>query len=201
MTTGIARPLSDVYGLVLAGGSSRRMQHDKALIDYHGEPQLLWTYRLLASLLPRAFVSVRRSQHADPLRGELPRIVDEHDDGGPAAGILAAQRAHPDVAWLVVACDLPLLDEASLRYLLAGRDPARDATAFISSHDGLPEPLCAIWEPSSHAPLSARVDAGSWCPRKALIEGNVRLLEPLRASALDNINTPEELERLRNRLP
>lgn len=198
MTANLQSPPSDVYGLVLAGGSSRRMQHDKALIDYHGEPQLLWTYRLLASLLPRVFVSVRKSQHDEPVRGEFPRIVDSHDDAGPAAGILAAQRLHPDVAWLVVACDLPLLDEATLQHLLSNRDRAREATAFVSSHDGLPEPLCAVWEPSSHARLNERVEAGKLCPRKALIQGDVRLLQPLLASALDNINTPEELDRLRN---
>lgn len=193
-------PVTDVYGLVLAGGSSRRMQHDKALIDYHGEPQLLWTYRLLASLLPRVFVSVRQSQSDEPVRGELPQIVDIHDDGGPAAGILAAQNLHPDVAWLVVACDLPRLDEATLQHLLAHRDPAREATAFVSSHDGLPEPLCALWEPSSHARLNTRIEAGKLCPRKALIEGDTQLLQPLAAFALDNINTPEELASLRNSL-
>ncbi|MEP7186472.1 MAG: NTP transferase domain-containing protein [Rhodanobacter sp.] len=198
MTPHAPPPVTDVYGLVLAGGSSRRMQRDKALIDYHGEPQLLWTYRLLASLLPRVFVSVRSSQQDEPVRSELPQIVDTRDDAGPAAGILAAQALHPDVAWLVVACDLPRLDEATLRHLLRARDPAREATAYASSHDGLPEPLCALWEPASHARLLARVDAGKPCPRKVLIQGDTLLLQPLAASALDNINTPEELASLRN---
>ena len=158
------------------------MQHDKALIDYHGEPQLLWTYRLLASLLPRVFVSVRPTQHDEPVRSELPQIVDTREDAGPAAGILAAQALHPDVAWLVVACDLPRLDEATLRHLLDARDPAREATAYLSSHDGLPEPLCALWEPASHARLLERVDAGKPCPRKVLIQGNTQLLQPLAPS-------------------
>lgn len=186
-----------VYGLVLAGGASRRMHHDKALIDYHGEPQLVWTYRLLASLLPRVFVSVRADQRDEPVRHGLPQIVDTRADAGPAAGILAAQAAYPDVAWLVVACDLPLLDTPTLQRLLDARDPARDATAFVSAHDGLPEPLCALWEPSSQPRLLARVEAGKPCPRKALIEADTQLLPPLTPQALDNINTPEELASLR----
>lgn len=189
--------VADVYGLVLAGGASRRMQHDKALIDYHGEPQLLWTYRLLASLLPRVFVSVRADQRDEPLRQNLPQIVDTHAHAGPAAGILAAQTLYPQVAWLVVACDLPRLDAATLQHLLAARDPARAATAFLSAHDGLPEPLCALWEPSSHALLATRVEAGRLCPRKVLIEGDTQLLQPFAPHALDNINTPEELASLR----
>lgn len=187
----------EVYGLVLGGGASRRMQHDKALIDYHGEPQLLWTFKLLSTLLPQVFVSVRAEQRDEPLRRNLPQIIDTLDDAGPAAGILAAQARYPDVAWLVVACDLPRLDAATLQYLLAMRDPAREATAFISAHDQLPEPLCALWEPASHTRLLARVRAGKLCPRKALIEADTRLLQPLAAQALDNVNTPEELASLR----
>lgn len=186
-----------VYGLVLSGGASRRMQHDKALIDYHGETQLRWTYQLLASLLSRVFVSVRDDQRDDAARREFPQIADIYSDVGPAAGILSAQALYPDVAWLVVACDLPRLNEATLRRLLEARDPARDATAFISSHDGLPEPLCALWEPSSHANLLARVASGKPCPRKTLIQGDTLLLSPYAADALDNINTPEELANLR----
>ncbi len=193
--------MSEVYGLVLGGGASRRMRHDKALIDYHGEPQLLWTWRLLSTLLPRVFVSVRTEQRDEPLRRGLPQIVDSVADAGPAAGILSAQALYPEVAWLVVAVDLPRLDAATLQHLLAMRDPAREATAFISHHDGLPEPLCALWEPASHARLLARVQAGKPCPRKALIEADTRLLQPLAAHALDNINTPEELASLRAQLP
>lgn len=189
--------VTDVYGLILAGGASRRMRQDKALIDYHGEPQLLWTYRLLSTLLPRVYVSVREDQRHEPLRRDLPQIVDTRDGAGPVAGILAAQARHPGVAWLVVACDLPRLDEASLRHLLESRDPAREATAFLSEHDGLPEPLCALWEPVSHERLIARLDAGNLCPRKALIQGDTLLLPPHTPHALDNINTPEELTTLR----
>jgi molybdopterin-guanine dinucleotide biosynthesis protein A len=191
---------SQVYGLVLSGGASRRMQHDKALIDYHGQPQLLWTYRLLSSVLQRVFISVRADQRDEPVRRDLPQIVDAFEDAGPAAGILSAQAQYPDVAWLVVACDLPRLDLETLQQLLRARDPQREATAFISSHDGLPEPLCALWEPASHRKLLERVQAGRSCPRKALIQGDTQLLQPLSAHALDNINTPEELATLRTSL-
>ena len=197
MNASIHSSAKDVYGLVLSGGASRRMQHDKALIDYHGEPQLLWTYRLLSSVLDRVFISVRGDQRDEPVRRDLPQIVDAFEDAGPAAGILSAQALYPDVAWLVVACDLPRLDTATLLHLLKSRDPSREATAFISSHDGLPEPLCALWEPASHAKLLERVQSGRSCPRKALIQGDTQLLQPYAADALDNINTPEELATLR----
>ena len=186
-----------IYGLLLSGGASQRMQRDKAHVEYRGEPQLLRAWRLLAEVTDQAFVSVREDQRGDPLRAGLPMLIDSYDSIGPAAGILSAQDAHPDAAWLVLACDLPLLDQAALQTLLAGRDPAAEATAFLSRHDGLPEPLCAIWEPASHALLLQRYQAGEYCPRKALIRSNTTLLPPP-GEALDNINTPADLEQMRS---
>lgn len=177
-------------GLVLAGGRSRRMQADKALIDYHGRPQLDWTYELLAPYCAATFVSVRADQH-DESRDRHPRIEDEGESIGPAGGMLSAyRRAH--CAWLVVACDLPYLSAKVFETLLAQRDPSMHATAYRSASDGLPEPLCAIWEPAGLEWLSAQVSEGGWCPRKALIRGRTKLLAPLDASALDNVNTPHE---------
>jgi molybdopterin-guanine dinucleotide biosynthesis protein A len=175
------------------------MQRDKAQLSYAGEPQLLRAWRVLSAVTERAFVSVRDTQRDDPLRAQLPQLVDTYDAVGPAAGILSAQDAYPEAAWLVIACDLPLLDQATLRTLIAARDPAKDATVFTSRFDGLPEPLCALWEPSSHAGLKARYGAGSYCPRKALIQSDIVLL-PAPGDALDNINTPEEFAQMQRQL-
>ncbi|MGH8211463.1 MAG: NTP transferase domain-containing protein [Steroidobacteraceae bacterium] len=186
-----------VYGLVLAGGRSTRMQRDKATLTYHGRTQLEWAMALLEPRVERAFVSVRPGQ-SDSVRARFEQIADMHDGLGPIAGIVAAQARYPNVAWLVLACDLPFLDGTTLDYLLAARDPARQATAFRSSHPnhprhhGLPEPLCAIYEPSSRAAIMAHLAAGKDCPRKFLLNANTKLLDEPNPRALDNINTPEE---------
>lgn len=196
MSTRVSTP---IYGLLLSGGASRRMQRDKAQLAYAGQPQLMRAWRLLEAVTERAFVSVRAEQRDDPLRADLPQIVDRYEAIGPAAGILTAQESYPDVAWLVIACDLPLLDKAVLETLVNARDASCDATAFISRFDELPEPLCALWEPSSHALLKQRVDGGSYCPRKTLILSRTKLL-PAPGEALDNINTPEEFEQMQRQI-
>ena len=151
---------SPVYGLVLAGGHSTRMKRDKATLTYHGRTQLEWAMSLLEGRVSKAFVSIRPGQ-SDPVRAQFEQIVDTHEGLGPIAGILAAQARYPEAAWLVLACDLPFLDGGTLDHLLAGRDPARQATAYRSSHpnhprhNGLPEPLCAIYEPSSREAILA----------------------------------------------
>jgi len=181
-----------LHGLVLAGGRSTRMQRDKAAIEYRpGVTQLDAAMALIEGRVARAFVSVRADQ-ADAARSRHPRIVDRGDVEGPLAGISAALTEHPDAAWLVLACDLPFLDARTLDFLIASRDPDRVATAFRSSHDGLPEPLCAIYEPRALAGVRAHIAAGRNCPRKFLINANTRLLDQPNPRALDNVNTVAE---------
>lgn len=189
-----------LYGLVLAGGRSTRMQRDKAALEYAGRSQLERAVELIAPLVERVFVSVRPEQAGEPLRGRFAQIVDSGEVAGPIAGIIAAQSLHPDAAWLVLACDLPLLDSQTLGHLLRSRQPGRQATAYRSTHDGLPEPLCAIYEPSSREAIGAYVAAGRDCPRKFLINADTTLLDQPQLGALDNVNTPEEYGSVMGRL-
>lgn len=189
--------MNDLFGLVLAGGRSTRMGRDKAALAWRGRPALDRAFELLSACTASAFVSLRPDQAGDPLRAALPHIVDGEAGSGPIAGILAAQAAHPQAAWLVLACDLPFVDGPTLEHLLARRDPTSVATAYRSAHDGLPEPLCAIWEPASHAPLLEFIAAGRHCPRKFLIQSQATLVELPDPQALDNVNTPAEAEAAR----
>ena len=181
-----------IYALVLAGGRSTRMQRDKAALAYHGRTQLEWAVSFLQPHVQRVFVSVRPDQVNDPIRARFDQIVDTHDNLGPIAGIMAAQAKYPEVAWLVLACDLPFLDDGTLTTLIAARQPQRLATAFRSSHDVLPEPLCAIYEPASREAILAHAASGKNCPRKFLINSDVHLLDEPNPHALDNVNTPDE---------
>jgi len=188
-----------LYGLVLAGGESRRMGRDKAALQFHGRSQVDWAFELLSRHCERVFVSVRPGQLAEPNRAAYPAIVDRHDGAGPIAGIAAAQHDYPAVAWLVVACDLPFLGDATIEALIAARG-AHPVTAFRSSHDGLPEPLCAIYEPVTHAGIEDAIASGRNCPRKFIIGSGVPLLEQPDPAALDNVNTPDDFARAQERL-
>ena len=180
-----------LFGLVLAGGNSQRMQSDKALLTYHGKPQLLWTYELISTCCEQTFISVQADQH-DEIRDSLPRIEDQLADLGPAGGLLAAAEEHPDRAWLAVACDLPFITAATLSHLVDSRNSECMATAYRSVSNRLPEPLCAIWEPRGLVFLHEQLAQKTTCPRKVLIRADTHLLDPISSSALDNINTPDE---------
>jgi molybdenum cofactor guanylyltransferase len=181
-----------LYGLVLAGGRSTRMQRDKASLEYAGRSQLARAMELLAPLVVRAFVSVRPDQVHEPLRAAYDTITDLQPGLGPLAGIQAALASHPAQAWLVLACDLPFLSTATLTHLIARRAPARLATAYRSQFDGKPEPLCAVYEPASRGPIQAWIEQGHNCPRAWLSAAEAELLDLPEARALDNVNTAQE---------
>ncbi|HEX9852609.1 MAG TPA: NTP transferase domain-containing protein [Woeseiaceae bacterium] len=183
----------NVLGLVLSGGQSRRMGRDKALLRTNGESQLGRAVRLLEQHVARVFVSARAEQANEPERARFSQIVDRYADLGPLAGILSAMDTQPEAAWLVVACDLPNLDSESIRYLLAERSLMHPFTAYRSTFDGLPEPLCAVYSATSRAIIDEFVSVGVHCPRKIMLRSDTRLLDARNPRALDNINTPDEL--------
>lgn len=181
-------------GLVLAGGCSTRMQRDKASLAYRGRTQLEVTFDLVAGCCAHTVVSARAGQWAGTPFAALPQLTDTFLECGPTGGILTAMRAHPESAWLVVACDLPYLGPETLQALVQQRDPFKVATAYLSTHDGLPEPLCAIYEPRARSRLFQFLAVDHACPRKMLINSHVRLLALREPRALDNVNHPAEYE-------
>ncbi|MEM6318378.1 MAG: NTP transferase domain-containing protein [Bacteroidota bacterium] len=183
--------LPPLYGLVLAGGKSQRMGQNKGLIDYHGKPQREYMADLLSTVCKQTFLSVRTSQ------GEIsdyPFLEDTFSGLGPFGAIASAFRQAPNAAWLVVACDLPLLNQATLKTLVDARNASAVATAFNSPVTEFPEPLICIWEPKSYPVLLQFLTQGYSCPRKVLINSNVHLLDAPDPKSLMNVNRPEERE-------
>ena len=189
-------------GLILAGGLSRRMGVDKALLRYHGEPQVWWLWRELKKVCGSVYVSLGADQAGCQSYAGLPLVIDSCASIGPATGLLSAWEQVSEVAWLVVAVDLPFLDGETLKILIEGRRTDCLATAFEHT-DGTLEPLCTIWEPSARDILVGRIEAGDKSLRTLLEEGPInRLLVPS-GGVITSVNSPtdyqEALKRLRGK--
>ncbi|MBT8078375.1 MAG: molybdenum cofactor guanylyltransferase [Gammaproteobacteria bacterium] len=169
------------------------MGKDKASLERDGRSQLQHAVELLQASLARVFVSTRAEQQDDPLRRQFECIVDRYDDMGPLAGILTAMEHSPESGWLVLACDLPNVDSAVIDYLLDNISESRPFTAYASSYDGLPEPLCAYYAPAACDVIRQFAESGVTCPRKIMIRSDTKLLQQPDPAALDNVNTPEDL--------
>jgi molybdopterin-guanine dinucleotide biosynthesis protein A len=177
------------------------MGTDKAALEIDGQSFLQRAVRLLSSALGEVYVSISPGQVDDALRAQYACIEDRLTDTGPAAGILSAHMYKPDSAWLVLACDMPLLDADSVARLLAERDSAHEAVVWCGADGAGPEPLCALYEPVTLAAFLEHVQkGGSTSPRAWLANRNVRQLEPAEPDRLLGANTREEVTALLDKL-
>ncbi|WP_202925340.1 NTP transferase domain-containing protein [Mucilaginibacter sp. 14171R-50] len=190
-----ARPV--LNGLVLAGGKSARMGYDKGAVNWYGKEQRYHMADLLKRYCDEVFISCRDIDQQQQIDKGYLSLPDTFTNLGPLGGILSAFREHPDRAWLVVACDLPLINEDVLQHLIANRNTATIATAYKSDQNAFPEPLITIYEPKSYPTLLQFLAQGYSCPRKVLINSDITLLQPAPPDALANVNTPEELDRIK----
>lgn len=184
-------------GLILAGGESHRMGRDKGTIDYHGMSQNDFVFSLLSGFAAEVYLSCHPDRVPDT---NLPIITDTFLGLGPFGGVLSSFRFNPNVAWLVVACDFPLLDKKTISYLIEQRDYSKVAICFHDSSTDLPEPLITIWEPKAYPVLLKYLSQGVSCLRKVLINTDTKQLQAENSEVLRNVNTPEESMRMKQLL-
>lgn len=186
---------AQLSGLVLAGGESVRMGSDKGLLDYFGKSQRVYAIEMLEKLDLKAFLSVRKEQKLD----QNNIIEDKFIGLGPFGAICSAFQHDPNKAWLVLATDLPYVDEKLIRQLLDKRDPSKIATALKGKSKKFPEPLITIWEPKAYPILLKFLSLGISCPRKVLINSDIKIVE-VEDDFIVNVNTPEEFNSVKNDL-
>ena len=191
----ILKKVPPVKGLVLAGGKSVRMGSDKGLLNYHGNSQRDFAIKMLEDMGLNTFLSVRKEQHI-----EHENVIEDVFLGlGPFGAICSAFQNDPNSAWLVLATDLPFIDQKTLEFLLKKRNPSKIATAFKGKNKEFPEPLITIWEPKAYQRMLNFLAQGFSCPRKTLINSEVEIVE-IDDDLITNVNTPEEYEEVKKRL-
>lgn len=183
--------------LVLIGGRSRRMGSPKEKIRWHGKEQHYYLADLLQNYCKNVYISCRAEQIDEKAGGKEKQsnyawLCDRYTAIGPIGGILTAFEFQPKQAWLVVACDLPMLGPEAVDYLIQKRDPRRIATAFTSPQNNLPEPLFAIWEPNSLPIIQQMFAQNRLSPRQILIEHHALCVQAPDPQILTNVNTPTE---------
>lgn len=127
-------------GVVLAGGQSSRMGRDKALIERDGITQL---DRAIELLRPHAreILVIGDPDKYSPEHGKV--IPDDVPGKGPLGGVVTALRHARYVRLLVIACDLPNIDDRLLVHLKNGL--IGEVDAVVPRHGELIEPLAAAY--------------------------------------------------------
>ena len=194
--------MTESAAFILAGGRSSRMGTDKALL------------RLGAvTLIERAINTVRQVFDEAVLVGDKERLSafgpvlqDSFAGQGPLAGIHAAlSSGYARQLNLVLSVDVPGLPAAFLQYLLteAGRSQAMVIVPQVAGHL---QTLCAIYRPAFAQPAEAalrrqenRIDPlFSRVPSRVITEDEL-YSAGFGPDIFDNINTPADWERFRQR--
>jgi molybdopterin-guanine dinucleotide biosynthesis protein A len=191
--------MSEVLGVVLAGGASRRMGCDKAALELNGRPLLAWVVEALRAAFGGVVV-VGPPERAALVPGE--RIVpDAYPGQGPLGGIATALRHAGGVRVFVAACDMPFLQPALARYLST---VAPDAAACVPRSDHGVEPLCGRYGHRCLPVAEALLAEGDRALAALLARVDARIVEPDEWRAHDpsgrslvNLNTLAEWETAR----
>ena len=185
----------------MAGGESRRMGCDKAMLTVGGEP--LWR-RQVRTLREAGFaeILIARGMHDSLGAGELGliEVPDAAPGCGPLGG-LAAGLARVAMRWLLVlAVDMPLMPATFLREMIAITEADERGRGLVPVLDGEWEPLAAIYptEPAASIAIDA-LQARSLSLQ--LLVKQLVLLDCMREWAVPedqraffrNVNTPEDL--------
>mgnify|MGYP001563187007 CR=1 FL=1 len=184
---------------IQAGGGSRRMGQDKALLDFDGQPLILRIVRRLTPLADEIFVTTDRRAGYESLG--IPLISDILAGRGALGGLYTALKAarHPLVA--IVACDMPFVSAELLAYQRDLLNAGSFDAVMPCSSAGF-EPFHSIYRKSSFIPIvETALEAGLWRVEDAFSRANVRFLTPSEIECYDpsgltftNVNTPKDLE-------
>ena len=162
---------SELTGIILAGGRSRRMGSDKGLVEFRGKPLIQYGIDLLSQFTDRILIS---SGNSDYLDFGCETVPDEISGQGPAAG-LAASLKYSTTPWnLVIACDLPFLNQELILSLLT---EAENSMGVIPIHDGVYEPLAALYHKDLSPVFEASVYSGNLSLHKILGTCKVNYLD------------------------
>jgi molybdopterin-guanine dinucleotide biosynthesis protein A len=190
-------------GILLAGGHSRRMGRDKALLPVPGSESKTFVEHLsalLAAFCSEVVLVARDAeQAADYAHVGVRILTDEISDVGPLMGLYSGLRAMTASHALVIAVDMPFVQPGIVRLLLA--QPLDDAL-LVPVVDGFPQVLCAVYPRSLLPTIEERLRAGRRDPRSLLEVAGVRMVDEAQLRAVDpqlrsfvNVNTPDEFAR------
>ncbi|MHB8692307.1 MAG: molybdenum cofactor guanylyltransferase [Solirubrobacteraceae bacterium] len=182
-------PQNGPVGVVLAGGGGRRIGGDKATAMLAGRPLISYPLAVLGAVLAEVVVVAKAATLLPPLDG-VEVWIEPQRPQHPVIGIVEALLRADGRPVLVCACDMPLLDAATVT-TLATSDPRGAPAVIATGADGL-QPLLGCYFADALEPLAAAADAAHAPLREIVARLHPRLLE-VSAEALFNVNSPEDL--------
>jgi molybdopterin-guanine dinucleotide biosynthesis protein A len=197
-----------VDGVILAGGQSRRMGQDKALMLLGSRPLLQHVIDVLAPICADLILVANEPERY--ARFALKTAPDVFPGAGSLGGLYSGLAASRSETVIAVACDMPFLNASLLEFMV---DQAIEADAVVPdlsvatlSPGEKPKakqldlhPLHAVYRRACLAPIEAQLRAGDLRMMGFFEQVNVRFIKRPEVLRFDpqlrsmvNLNTPEE---------
>jgi len=196
-----------VTGVILAGGASRRMGRNKALLELDGRPLIALVAERLRTVVDELIIvadeTERYARWADRC------VPDVYRGVGTLGGIHAGLETATHELTLIVGCDMPFLDPGVLDWFVEAAsqdDGAGPVDLVILKHEAGVEPLHAVYRKNCLPVIKATIESGERCAFAYFDQVRVRYVRPDEIVPLDpkflsflNVNTPEEWRRVPDR--
>jgi molybdopterin-guanine dinucleotide biosynthesis protein A len=194
--------ITDVTGVLLAGGKSRRMGEDKRFIHVGQRTLLERSCAVLCEVFEQIYVVI--AQDSPALQADVPVVRDLVSDGGSLGGLYTGLRLAKTQHVFLAASDMPFLSPDVIRYMVCLKDQvdiviSRWATRLQPTHtvygrDCLPviEEMMAL----HNRKIQSMIDHSALRVR-VITEEEIRKIDP-DGRSLFNINTPSDLEQARS---
>ena len=155
-----------LHGLVLSDGQLMPVSRDQSgtASNVYAQPEK--TYRLLATVCERVFVSC---PYESGRRCPLPWIENRFLKMGVIGQICSALESAPEAAWLVAASHLPRAHSETVSQLICQRHPWALATTYTDPDNGQPDPRLTIYEPAIKLVLYQFLGLGVRSPQHILL--------------------------------
>jgi molybdopterin-guanine dinucleotide biosynthesis protein A len=183
----------NITAIILAGGKSSRMGTDKAFVLFRGK-KLIEHAIDIASEVTHSIIVV--SRHAGY---EMPGVTIVNDilpGCGPLGGLHAGLSASATDWNLLLGCDMPFITRDFLSFFLAA---TRESDALVPVHNGMPEPLCALYHKSCLPVIESLLLKNEFKMQNAVKKMNAGFI-PVPENKFDasmlfrNFNSPEDMK-------
>jgi molybdopterin-guanine dinucleotide biosynthesis protein A len=193
-------PYNHITAVILAGGASKRYGQNKALLEINGVPLIDRIAEQMRNIFMRVILVTNQKKDFEYL--ELPMVEDIIKGLGPIGGIYTGLKSISDKAGFFVACDMPLLHNGLIRYMVENID---NHAAVVPSIDEFFEPLHALYARSCLGPIKGLIDDKRYQVRLLYDYVSVRYVKENEirtfsspGEAFLNINTPDEFEKIQS---
>jgi len=190
----IVTVMDKLLGVVLCGGESRRMGHDKGLLPVG---DTIWALSVAGKLAPFGIpvifsINDRQWDSYSAYISPDHLVTDTVDVKGPLKGLLSVHKKLPGRNLLLLACDMPDLDESTIRKMITAYREEDPYDFFVYQDQGFAQPFCGIY--TSHGlekeyALALHHDLPDFSLQAMLNNANTRRLTIDHIEAFRNYNT------------